>query len=66
METTLGKQARAGAVSYYDLASDLVGAMTSPSEDLADDARYMVGSLVSFLGTGLLSGCDFLPYWSEA
>lgn len=43
LEKALRKQSQAGAVSCYDLARDLAGAVKGLPEDLADNQEYMEG-----------------------
>ena len=43
LEKSLRRQEAAGAVSCYELARDLAGAVKGLPEDLADDPLYMRG-----------------------
>ena len=43
LEKALRKESAAGAVSCYDLARDLAGAVKGLPEDLADNPKYMEG-----------------------
>jgi Arc/MetJ-type ribon-helix-helix transcriptional regulator len=43
LEKALHKQPRAGAVSCYDLARDLAGAVKGLPKDLANNPKYMQG-----------------------
>jgi hypothetical protein len=43
LENALRKQPSSGAVSCYDLSSDLAGAVKGLPEDLADNPKYMGG-----------------------
>ena len=43
LEKALRKESSAGAVSCYDLAHDLAGAVKGLPKDLADNPKYMEG-----------------------
>ena len=43
LEKVLHKESSVGAVSCYDLAHDLAGAVKGLPEDLADNPKYMEG-----------------------
>jgi Ribbon-helix-helix protein, copG family len=54
LEKALGKQSPAGAISCYELASDLAGTVKGLPKDLADNPKYMIG--FGRMLTTLLSG----------